>query len=201
MRVALRHARLQAEHQAVAAAIPPDPNAEIAKVEQQLAALRRERTNLLTGQGHYAATPTGQAARRYLEAREKYLDAEQRAETADSWRDRRHWRRETARWADEQFTAEIDYASAVQPEIDQLNGTTAHLEARWSELEADRHERASWLADHPEAVRRLESLDHELHPEFFEVRAPGPHHAPRIRRDAGIRPPSQSHGVEIDFGP
>src|SRR5205823_9081676 len=51
MRAALHHARLEAELRAVAAAIPKDPRPELAKVEQQLAELRRDRTHLLTGQG------------------------------------------------------------------------------------------------------------------------------------------------------
>lgn len=55
MRAALHHARLQAERDAIAAAIPQDPSPELAKVEQQLAGLRRDRTHLLTGQGRYAA--------------------------------------------------------------------------------------------------------------------------------------------------
>lgn len=82
-----------------------------------------------------------------------------------------------------------------------LDETTGQLEARKDELQVLRRERASWLDDHPEAVRRLHSLDHELHPELTEIRALGQHHTANVRHDAGIRPPSQSHGVEIDFGP
>lgn len=91
MRAALRHARLQAEGPAVAAAIPPDPTAELTKIEQQLGSVRRDKLHLLTGQGRYVATPAGQAAHRYLHARETHSDARRHAETADSWRDRRHW--------------------------------------------------------------------------------------------------------------
>ena len=127
-----------------------------------------------------------------------HSDARRHAETADSWRDRRHWRKETIRWADEESAVEIDYVSAVRPEMTRLDETTAHLEARKDEIQADRGERASWLADHPESARRLQSLDHELQPELPEVRALGQHHAANIRRNAGIRPPTQSHGAEID---
>src|SRR5205807_4693591 len=140
MRAALRHARLQAERHAVAAAIPPDASPAITKLEQQLAALHRDRTHLRTGQGRYAATPAGQAARRYLQAREKLADAGRHAESADSWRDRRHWRKETARWTDEESAAQIDYASTIRPEMDELNRTTANLETRRRKLVADRHE-------------------------------------------------------------
>ena len=203
MRAALRHARLEAERQAVAAAVPPDVSADIAKVDRELAELRRDRIHLLTGQGRYTATPTGQAARRYIDAREKHVDAHRQAEAAESWRDRRHWRRETVRWADEESNAETAYGSTVGTEIHRLDKTIADLEEQRGELQGARHERTAWLADHPEAVRRLRALDRELHPlpELPEIDALGQHQALDIRRYAGIRPPGPDHGVEIDFGP
>jgi conjugative relaxase-like TrwC/TraI family protein len=203
MRAALRHARLEAERGAVAAAIPPDPSAEITKVDRQLAELRRDRTHVLTGQGRYAATPVGEVARRYIEAREKHCDAQRHAETADSWRDRRHWRKEATRWADAESAAETTYVATVGPEVNQLDQAISHLEDKRGELLAAGQERTAWLADHPEAVRRLRSLDRELHPlpELPEIQALGQHHAANIRRDAGIRPPGHDHGIELDFGP
>ena len=157
----------------------------------------------MTGQGRYAATPAGRAARRYIDAREKHSDAQRHAEAATSWRGRRHWRGEAIRLAGEECAAETAYVSAVRPEVNRLDGTIAQLEEQRRDLETARHERTEWFADHPEAVRRLRILDRELHPlpELPEIQALGRHHAAKIRRDAGIRPPGRDHGAEIDFGP
>jgi hypothetical protein len=203
MRAALHHARLQAERQAVAAAIPPDPTPELAKVDRRLAELRRDRTELVTGKGRYAGTPEGDAARRLIHAREHYRDAQRHAEASDSWRDRRHWRKEAAQWADQESTAETAYVATVVPKVNQLHQAISHLEDRRDELHTDCQERTAWLAEHPEAARRLRSLDREINPlpELPEIQALGQHHVAKLRRCAGIDPPEHDHGAELDFGP
>src|SRR5205823_8980784 len=113
MRAALRHARLEAERRAVLAAIPPDPSAELARLDRQLTELHRNRSGLVTGQGRYAGTPGGDAARRLAVARNRYRDAQHYADTLTGWRDRRHWRKEAQRWADAESTAEAAYSRTV----------------------------------------------------------------------------------------
>jgi hypothetical protein len=203
MRAALHHARLEAERSAVAAAIPEDPGPELAKVEQQLAELRRDRTHLLTGQGRYAGTPEGQAAHRYIEARDKHCDARRHAETSDNWRDRRHWRKEATCCADKETAAEANYVTTVGPGVNDLDHAITQIEERRDELETVRRERSAWLSEHPEAVRRLQTLDKELHPlpELPEIQALGQHHAANLRHAAEIQPPGHGHGIELDFGP
>jgi hypothetical protein len=203
MRAALHHARLEAERRAVAAAIPQDPGPELTKVEHQLAELRRHRTHLLTGQGRYAGTPAGQAARRYIEARDNHCDAKRHIEASDNWRDRRHWRKETTRWADEESAAEANYVATVGSGVNDLDQAITQVDERRDELEKVRQERSAWLSEHPEAVRRLQSLDKELHPltELPEIHALGQHHGVNLRHAAEIQPPGHSHGIEIDFGP
>jgi len=172
-------------------------------VEQQLAQLHRDRTHLLTGQGRYAGTPQGQAARRYIEARDKHCDARRHAETSDNWRDRRHWRKEATHWADQESAAETNYAATVGPGVNDLDQAITQIEERRDELKTARREHSAWLADHPEAVRRLRSLDRELNPclELPEIQALGRHQAANLHRDAGVQPPGHNHGAEIDFGP
>ena len=202
MRAALRHARLQAERHAITAAIPPDPSPQLAHIDRQLAELRRDRTHLLTGQGRYALTPEGDAARRLLHARQQHLAADRHAETETGWRDRRHWRKEAARWADEETAAEAAHARTVAPETERLDEAVQNLGTRRDELDAARRERNAWLADHPEATRRLRALDRELNPapEVPElIRDLGRTQALGLHRGPGIEPPS--HGIEIDFGP
>lgn len=174
MRAALRHARLQAERRAVAAAIPTDPSPEIAKLDLELRELRRDRTRLLTGQGRYAPTPVGHAARRYLEAREKHADAQRHAHDADHWRDRRHWRKETDRWANEESAAETAYVAAVGPELNRLDHAIGRLVKDRDQLETARQDRTTWLADHPEAACGLRNLDLELNPRPETIQNLGP---------------------------
>lgn len=203
MRAALRHARLEAERRAVAAAIAPDPGPELAKVDRQLAELRRDRTDLLTGRGRYAGTPEGDAARQ-LSARRQFEQAKGQAETSDSWRDRRHWRREAVYWVDQKSAAERTYAEIVHPEVNHLDQAIGHVEGRREELQTAGRERTAWLANHPEAARRLRSLDRELNPlpELPEViRDLGRTQMTNLHRDAGIRMPGRDLGVEIDLGP
>jgi hypothetical protein len=203
MRAALHHARLQAERRAVAAAIPEDPSPELAKVKRQLAELRRDRTHLLTGQGRYAGTPEGQAAHQYIEARDKHCDAQRHAEASDNWRDRRHWHKEATRWADKESAAEANYVATIAPGVNDLDQAITQVEERRDELQTARRDRSTWLSEHPEAARRLQSLDQELHPlpELPEIQALGHHQAANLRRAAEIQPPGHGHGIEIDFGP
>jgi hypothetical protein len=159
--------------------------------------------HLLTGEGRYAGTPAGHAARRYIEAHERHCDAQRQAETSDSWRDRRHWRKEATRWVDEESAAETNYVATVGPEVTRVDRTISDLEDQRDELHTARREHTAWLADHPEAIRRLRTLDRELHPllKLPEIQTLGQHHAANLRRGAGIELPAHDHGAEIDFGP
>ncbi len=203
MRTALRHARLAAERRAVAAAIPADPTPQIAEVDRQLAKFRRNRTDLLTGRGRYLGTPEGDAARLLILARQEYSDAQHNLTVSDSWRDRRHWRKEATRWADEESAAEMAYTATVGPEVNRLDQAISRLEERRDDLQITRQQRAAWFDEHPEAARRLRSLDRELNPlpELPEIQTLGQHHAANLRRDVGIQPPGYDYGIELDIGP
>ena len=128
MRAALRHARLQAERDTVAAAIPPDPSFELAAVERKLAELRRDRTHLLTGRGRYIGTRAGDTARRLILARQESSDAQRHLAGSDSWWDRRHWRKEATRCADVESATETAYTASVGPEMNYLDQAISRLE-------------------------------------------------------------------------
>jgi conjugative relaxase-like TrwC/TraI family protein len=203
MRAALHHARLEAERRAVAAAIPPDRSADLADVRREIADLHQAQTELLTGHGRYAGTPEGGAARHLIDARHRHEDAKRNAETSDSWRDRRHWRKEATYWAEEEAAAEAAYIETVVPEMNRLDQAIRNLGGRYDELKADCQDRNAWIAQHPEVARRLQRLDRELNPlpELPEIEALGQTYAARIRRYIGIQPPGHDHGIEIDLGP
>jgi hypothetical protein len=204
MRAALHHARLQAEREAVAAAIPPDRGTELAGIDRMLAALRQDRTDLLTGHGRYAGTPEGEAAQQLIHARHQRADTERHADSATGWRDRRHWTKEAARWSDQETAAQTAYDHTAAPEAHRLDEIVSDLEGHRDQVHTAQRERTEWLAQHPEAARRLHQLDRELNPlpDLPEViRDLGRTQAAGIRRHAGIQPPAHDHGIELDFGP
>jgi hypothetical protein len=199
-RAALRHARLEAERRAVAAAIPPDHSAELADVDRRISELRRDRNDLLTGHGRYVSTPEGTAARELIDARRRHHDAQHYADISTNWRDRRHWRKEAAGRAGEEAAATTAYQQTVGPEAQSLDHQVSDLEAHRDELHNSRRERTAWLAQHPEAARRLHTIDSELHPlpdlpEIHQAlgRARGTAH----ERDLGVAPPAADHGIDL----
>lgn len=203
MRAALRHARLQAELDAVAAAIPPDPSFELAAVERKLAELRRDRAHLLTGRGRYIGTRAGDTARRLILARQESSDAQRHLAGSDSWWDRRHWRKEATRCADVESAAETAYTASVGPEMNYLDQAISWLEDTRDDLEIARRQRSAWLDEHPEAAHRLRRLNRELKPvpELPEIQTLGHHHAANLRRATNIQPPRRDLGIEPDIGP
>jgi hypothetical protein len=87
--------------------------------------------------------------------------------------------------------------------VNRLDQAIRRLEEARDELHTASDQRNAWLAQHPEAARRLSRLDRELNPlpQLPEIEALGWAHAAGIRRDAGIPPPGHDHGVGMDFGP
>src|SRR5581483_10905794 len=119
--------------------------------------------------------------------------AQHHAETAAGWRERRHWHKEATRWADQESAAEAAFALTVEPETRRLDEATTDLYAQRGELGHARREHDAWLADHPEATRRLRALDRELNPlpDVPEViRDLGRFHATGLHHDPGVEPPS-----------
>jgi hypothetical protein len=164
LREALRLARLKAHRQAAEAAIPLDRTQELRAADIRLAARRRARQDLEVGQGRYADTAEGKAARDLNTARSRRRKAERFADTADGGRTRRHWRKDADDWARREAKARIAYDEIVMPEglrldreIDSLNGIV-------DELRTHQSRRDAWLRAHPEAASRRQALDRELDP-------------------------------------
>jgi len=69
--------------------------------------------------------------------------------------------------------------------------------------QAAQQARNAWLAEHPEATRRILSLDRELTPlpELPEIRALGQHRVANLRRGTEIQPSGRDHGIDLDLGP
>ncbi len=208
LRTSLKRARLSAERQAVAAAIPADPSFELRRVKVELATARQNGEELRSGRGRHQRTEVGQAVRDLMAARAYRSQAESYAASPGSgWRERRAYRREAETWAEREADASARFERLGGPERDRLAAEVAGLEERRDGLSAAKAERDDWLGAHPEASRRLDRLDAELAalaPQLpdpsvdltagFDLRTidlgirptPGPDHGPELGPDLGM---------------
>ncbi|MGH9281477.1 MAG: AAA family ATPase, partial [Acidimicrobiales bacterium] len=198
---ALRLARLRAEREAVAAAIPPDPRPLLCSLESRLADLRQATLDLEAGHGRYAKTPEGETARALAEAQRGHCQAEDFARMDGmNWRSRRYWRRSEREWAAEKATAQERFERTAGPEMERLERKIGVLEDGRAELMGQVEERDEWLSTHPEAARRLERLDFEI-----DRTTPKPGHSLdddllQLLQERGVSH-QRDLGAELDFGP
>jgi conjugative relaxase-like TrwC/TraI family protein len=163
LKTVIREARLRAERDAVAAAIPPDVSGTLREARRQLAALEARRHDLETGGPTYWQTPEGRvgAAVQRLAIR---IEAEERR--ADDPRLSGSQRR-TARYELRDLRPQVDDASThwsavCGPEHARLSARIDDLAETVQPLQEHHEHRIDWLERHPEALRRLERLEREL---------------------------------------
>ncbi|MGH2986579.1 MAG: hypothetical protein ACRDLO_07830 [Solirubrobacterales bacterium] len=198
---ALRLARLRAEREAVATAIPPDPQPLLQSVESRLVDLRQALVELGSGRGRYADTPEGEAAQALARAQHGRRQAETFARMPNmDWRSRRHWQRSAKASAAEEATAQERFERVSGPEREPLEGKISALEDSRHELLRQADDRDDWLSAHPEAQRRLDHLDREI-----DRATPRPGHGldhgllPELQQLAQVRQPEL--GAGLDLGP
>jgi hypothetical protein len=200
MRAALAQARLGAERDAIAAAIPPDRSNEVRRTIGQLVELRQDRTDLHTGHGRYAATPLGDAARTLSQATSMRRQAEGFAAMSDMGRRmRRQWRADARSWAERESLARAQFEQLATPETARLDEAIGRLDAHFQHLSAAESERSSWIAGHPEATRRLQRIDLELTRVEHQLRPqPATMAAERaVGADRGVRPLTPRPGPSL----
>jgi len=189
IREALRLARFEAQRHAVEAAIPPDRSSELRTLEISLAALRRARSDLETGRGRYAGTHEGEAARDLHTAHSRRREAERLAETADTWRQLRHWRHASQDWAAKEDKAQEVYDELSGPEAARLDRQIKRLDGQVKAVRSHEADRSAWVREHPQATSMLDSLDREsnplsdmprLHQDLSRLLAP--RHGPELRQ-------------------
>lgn len=163
MRAALTRARLVAERDAVAVAVPADPHMALGKATGELARLRQSRFDLECGRGTWAPTPAGLAARELLQAQAKGREAAEFAARAEvGWRMRRSWRADANAWAAREREAKARFAEVAGPELDRLDTAIAAAESRTFTLHGAVGAWDDWQRQHPEATRRLSRLEAEI---------------------------------------
>jgi hypothetical protein len=200
---ALRLARLRAEREAVAAAIPPDPRPLLRSVESRLADLRQAQRQLEPGWVHYPSTPEGEAARALSEARYRHRQAEEFARMDGmGWQSRRYWRRAAREWAEHEVAAQERYDRVAGPEFERLSHGIEDLEGRQRDPSHQLKVREEWLSSHPEAARRIEFLDRKV---ARAEQALSPSIADDVTDRLGrhLGTPERGLGLDagIDFGP
>jgi len=159
----LRHARLVAERQALAAAIPSDPGPGYRQAGARVQRLEDEREALVhaDGTGVLRGTPVGDAAmawnRAAWEWRRGLADAEH-AGLREGHQLRR--RAATARKAEGPLRDAFDALAA--PERDRIRLELPEARRNLAELKGQRDAAANFHREHPEAMRRLIGLDQEI---------------------------------------
>jgi conjugative relaxase-like TrwC/TraI family protein len=194
LRTSLRVARLAAERDAVAAAVPPDPLSERIAVGYRLAEARERRDDLRYGRGEWRGTEAGEAAHDLADAGARRHQAEGFARDPQvGWRMRRTWRHDALDWARREADAQAVWDRVGAPAAAKLDHEVARLTQREEQLRDAGHQRDDWVAEHPEALRRLRALDREL-----DRLAPAP--APETARAIDVPAVAAQLGAGLDLG-
>jgi conjugative relaxase-like TrwC/TraI family protein len=188
LRLTIRRARLESERHAVTQAIPPDVTGELREATRQLHWLRQQRHDLETGTGSWQNTTEGRAAFDLRTLQSKFDSAEHRggdrrlrfSERRSAWREARALEARVASAA-ERWTV------LAGGQIDRLTNEIDATMSRMAALQEHVQHRDDWLAEHPEALRRLERLDREIQ----QLQPPQP--SVGVDRVVGLEPPTRSH--------
>jgi hypothetical protein len=163
---ALSHARLSATFEARRDAIPPDPSLEIVAVNRRLRELRDLRHDLDRGEGVWANTEAGRAARELMEAKRKLARSAAMTEHA-GWRERRFHRKEAAVWSEREAVALGRWVEHGAPEARRLERALADGEAAIEDLRIRRDNVADRLDESKErsatSARSLSEFERDMY--------------------------------------
>jgi hypothetical protein len=159
---ALRLAHLVAQREAVVAAIPPDHSKLLGPLEESMARHRQELRDLEDGRGRFTETPVAEAAAERDRAAWRIKDARHQLVWAETRRDKRHWSKETVLREEEFESATERHTELAEPHRKKIEARIDVLRPRLEALEAQVEGRKTWLEEHPEALRRLDHIDHEI---------------------------------------
>ena len=159
---ALRLAHLVAQREAVVAAIPPDHSKLLGPLEESMARHHQELRDLEDGRGRFTETPVAEAAAERDRAAWRIKDARRGLVWAETRRDKRHWSKETVLREEEFESATERHTELAEPHRKKIEARIDVLRPRLEALEAQVEGRKTWLEEHPEALRRLDHIDHEI---------------------------------------
>jgi hypothetical protein len=206
----LRHARLVAEREAIAAAIPTDPgfayhNAEarVRQLEHRLHDLERAE-----GWGVLRDTPVGEAAIAWRAALGEWRGCEAQAERAGPW-ERHQLRRRADRAAEREGPLREAFERLAAPERARIRAELPEAKKHLAELEGRYYGNLHFQIAHPEAMVRLERLDREIPAAAWEMDlqrqgldgiAAGVPEVPKPARGLIREPPGIDRGLDLGLG-
>ncbi len=159
----MRHARLVAEREALAAAVPADPGLAYPQAEARVRTLRQELAELdrAEGRGVWRDTPVGDAAMAWSQAVSEQRRCMALAEHARLW-ERHQLRRQAALAAERELPLREDYQRLAGPERARICAELPEAEQRLAELEGQDIARLRFEIAHPEVPHRLQHLDRQI---------------------------------------
>jgi hypothetical protein len=156
-------AELYVERSRLAASVPRDQSAELARHRQQLTRLDQDARDLRDGTGRWAGTAVGEAARSAREAALAYQRAQQLAGDGSLGR----WARRKARGELKDAGARLDNAmqawrGASAPEAQLLEARRSQVAPEVARLEQAQQAREAFLAEHPDVPGRISDLNRAI---------------------------------------
>jgi conjugative relaxase-like TrwC/TraI family protein len=159
----VRHARLVAEREALAAAIPADPGLAYSDARARVRWLRQELAELdrAEGRGLWRDTPVGHAAMAWSQAVGEQRRCLALAEHARMW-ERHQLRRQAALAAERELPLREAFEHLAGPERSRIGTELTDAEQRLAELEDQDITRLRFEIAHPEVPHRLQHLDRQI---------------------------------------
>ncbi|MGI8776006.1 MAG: MobF family relaxase [Acidimicrobiales bacterium] len=156
----LRHARLVAERQALAAVVPPDPGCALRDAQTRVQRLELELADLEKAEGSsfLQGTPVGDAAVAWTRAYNEWRSCEQRAPHA-GLRERLQLHRRADRAAEKIGPLRDTFEALAAPERARLRAELPEARKTLDELYGQYAGHVHFTVAHPEALRRLDRLD------------------------------------------
>jgi hypothetical protein len=171
MSASLRHARLVAERDALAAVVPDDVARDYDDAQVRVRQLERQLAELDRGEGErmWRDTPVGEAAVALRHAQIEHRCCLSQATTGVGLRERWQLRRQAQRALEQQGPLREAFERLAEPARDRIRAELPEAKERLAELEDRYYARMAFQLLHPEALPRLERLDHQIATASYEM--------------------------------
>ena len=166
----LRHARLVAEREALAAVIPADPGFAYQMAQQRVRELSTQLEDLdrAEGWGVWKATPVGEAAIAWKQAHRTWESSLARAEHV-GWREGHGLRKQSRAAAAHVWPLRDRFDALAAPERARLAEELPEAKKVLADLEGRYRGSLHFGIAHPEALRRLHRLDDQIATAAWEL--------------------------------
>jgi hypothetical protein len=166
----LRHARLVAEREALAAVIPADPRYALRDAERRVQHLELALNDLDHGNGGstWKGTPVGEAAVAWRSALSEWRSCTWQAEHG-GWRERHGLRRRAGRAAEREGPLREAFERLAGPERERLEAELPEAKKLYEEFCGRYAGHVHYTVAHPEALRRLDLLDIQIRSATWEL--------------------------------